>query len=66
MKRLPGLLLLAGVVVGGACGSAVATENNQDHSQGVAADATGGASGVSGHSDPDPVGQWRCRQRAVE
>ena len=47
MKRLPGLLLLATVVACGARGSAIAIENSQDHSQGVASGATGGASGIS-------------------
>ena len=47
MKRLLGLLLLTGIVVGVARGSALAIEDSQDHSQGVTADATGGASGIS-------------------
>ncbi len=47
MKRLLGLLLLAAVLVCGARGSAVAIENSQDQSKGVAADPPGGASGVS-------------------
>ena len=47
MKRPLGLLLLAGVLVCGARGSAVAIENSQDHSDGVAVDATGRATEVS-------------------
>jgi len=46
MKRPLGLLLLTGVLVCGARGSVVAIENSQDHSEGVAADATGRATEV--------------------